>query len=366
MQGEEITIKTRDFDYRVLIGEDLLSEADRFLRHLFPSNRALLISDKNVFPRYGERVLQALAAGKWQVETALIRPGERSKTLGVAKRLYDACFEAGLDRNSPIIALGGGVAGDLAGFVAATFMRGVPLVMLPTSLLAQVDSSVGGKVAVNHPLGKNMIGAFYPPRLVIIDPAALKTLTKRHFRAGAAEVVKYGIVEDSNFFFQLEKNIDRLLSLDSEFLTAAIAASVCSKARVVEKDEYEQDYRRILNFGHTIGHALESATAYRYYLHGEAVLVGMVLAVKLAQKTSFLDNASAGRINRLLTRLKIKKPPAGLTAEKVIVKLEHDKKRRSDDLVFVLPTRIGSAVMAPVNDKKMIAGILETYLGCGD
>lgn len=347
--------------YEILIGEGVLSRLGRYLNE---NEASAVITDQNVERLYGKALDHALKGHR--VCKIVLPPGEESKTLATVEKILSRMLDFGLRRDSRVIALGGGVVGDIGGFSASIYMRGIPYIQVPTTLLAQVDSSVGGKVAVNHPLGKNMIGAFYPPRLVIIDPAALKTLTKRHFRAGAAEVVKYGIVEDSNFFFQLEKNIDRLLSLDSKFLTAAIAASVRSKARVVEKDEYEQDYRRILNFGHTIGHALESATAYRYYLHGEAVLVGMLLAVKLAQKTSFLDNASAERINRLLTRLKIKKPPAGLTAEKVIVKLEHDKKRRSDDLVFVLPTRIGSAVMAPVNDKKMIAGILETYLGCGD
>ncbi len=365
MSGKEIKIKTGGFDYRVLIDEGLPAETGRFLRLLFPSDRALLVSDHNVYSRYGEQVIEALAAEKWRVKTALIRPGERSKSLSGARRLYDACVEAGLDRNSPVIALGGGVVGDLAGFVAATYMRGVPLVMLPTSLLAQVDSSVGGKVAVNHPLGKNMIGAFYPPRLVLIDPLVLKTLSERQFRAGVAEMIKYGIIEDENFFFRLEDNLDRLFKREPTFLAEAVAASVSSKARVVEQDEFERDYRRILNFGHTIGHALEAAAAYRYYLHGEAVLIGMALAVDLAEQLGFLDPATAGRIRRLLGRIKIKKPPAGLTAEQVIGKLEHDKKRRSNDLIFVLPDKIGSAVMVPVSDKKMVTAVVESYLGGG-
>ncbi len=365
MGGREIKIKTGFFDYRVLIEEGLLAETGRLLSLDLAPGRSLLISDHNVFSRYGDQVLHSLAAEKWRVKTALIKPGEGSKTLSGAKRLYESCLEAGLDRGSPVIAMGGGVVGDLAGFVAATFMRGVPLVMLPTSLLAQVDSSVGGKVAVNHPRGKNLIGAIYPPRLVLIDPLVLKSLPARQFRAGMAEVIKYGIIEDSDFFFRLEENLDRLQARDPAFSAEAVASSVRAKARVVEKDEYENDYRRILNFGHTFGHALEAATAYRYYLHGEAVLVGMDLAVKLAQNLSCLDAAAAGRITSLLGRLKLKKPPQGLTAEKVIDKLEHDKKRRSGDLVFVLPERIGSAVMVPVKDTEMIAGIIKAYLESG-
>ncbi len=358
----EIIVRTRGYDYRVLIGDNLLAETGLPLHSISPPGRALLVSDQNVFSHCGERVMCSLAAEKWQVKTALIKPGESSKTLAGAKRLYNACFESRLDRNSPVIALGGGVVGDLAGFTAATYMRGVPLVMLPTSLLAQVDSSVGGKVAVNHPLGKNMIGTIYPPRLVIIDPLVLKTLSPRQFQAGAAEVLKYGIIEDNEFFLWLENNLDLLLDLEPRALADAIAASVRSKARVVEKDEYEQDFRRILNFGHTIGHALEAATSFRYYLHGEAVLIGMKLAVTLAQKLSCLDAESADRISRLLDRLKMKKPPAGLTAVKVIDKLEHDKKRQSEDLYFVLPDRIGSAVIVPVKNKKMITDVVESYL----
>lgn len=362
MARREITVKSTGFTYRVLIEEGVLANLGKSLRLLFPSTKTLLVSDTKVFSLYGDEALKSLKKEMWHVGTFLIKPGERSKTLNTASRLFDAAVETGLDRNSPIIALGGGVVGDLAGFAAATFMRGVPLVMVPTSLLAQVDSSVGGKVAVNHPRGKNIIGAIYPPRLVLIDPPVLKTLPKRQLRAGLAEVIKYGIIESSSFFRLLEKNLDQLLEGDSLLLAEAVERSLQAKARVVEEDEYEKDYRRILNFGHTVGHALEAATAYRYYLHGEAVLAGMSAAVNIAVQLDLLESASAGRIISLIEKIGLKKPPAGLTAEKVIDKLRQDKKRRDNEIIFVLPTAIGTATMVPVNDEQLLRKAVESYL----
>jgi 3-dehydroquinate synthase len=211
MVRHELQVKTKSLTYRVLIEANVLPAIGKALRLLFPATKTLLISDTKVFSLYGETVLQSLAKEEWQVTSALIRPGERSKNLTGASRLYDSAVTAGLDRNSPVIALGGGVVGDMAGFVAATYMRGVPLVMIPTTLLAQVDSSVGGKVAVNHPGGKNLIGAIYPPRLVLVDPLVLNTLPKRQLNAGLVEMIKYGIIENSSFFAWLEDNFDYLL-----------------------------------------------------------------------------------------------------------------------------------------------------------
>jgi len=362
MSGYNLQVKTAGFNYRVLIEENGLSRVGKSLRLLFPSTRTLLISDRTVYKLYGEVVLQSLVEQGWQVEVLSIEPGEQSKTLDQAARLYDAAVEAGLDRNSPVIALGGGVPGDLAGFVAATYLRGVPLVMLPTSLLAQVDSSVGGKVAVNHPRGKNLIGAIYPPGIVIIDPLVLKSLPGDQFQAGLAEVLKYGIVVDSSFFYWLEKHIIELLKAEPSALAGAISGSVKAKAAVVEQDEYENNYRRVLNFGHTIGHALEAATNYNYYLHGEAVLIGMFAAVDMAETLAVLNDKQGGRIRNLLDQILLKKPPAGLTAEAVIDKLRQDKKRREDDLIFVLPKEIGEAAIMPVNDRVLIKEVIENYL----
>ncbi len=354
MSSKEIMVKSSGFAYRVLIENGALGSAGKVLRMLFPSSRALLISDTKVFSLYGEKMLQALAAEKWQVSTLIIRPGERSKNLSGAARIYDAAVSAGLDRNSPVIALGGGVVGDLAGFAASTFLRGVPLVMLPTSLLAQVDSSVGGKVAVNHPRGKNLIGSIYPPRVVMIDPIVLSSLPARQLKAGLAEVLKYGIIVNGDFFTWLESNLADLLRGRTDVMAEAVAASIKAKAGVVEADEFEKDYRRVLNFGHTIGHALEAATGYRYYLHGEAVLLGMVAATKIACEMNLLGAAEAERITQLITRIGLKKASVGLTAAEVIDKLRQDKKRHGDDLIFVLPGAIGKAEITPVKDKALI------------
>lgn len=330
---------------------------------LFPATRALLVSDSKVYSLYGQQVLQALAAEKWQVTVVQIQPGERSKNLTRAARIYDAALDAGLDRNSPVIALGGGVVGDLAGFVAATFMRGLPLVMLPTSLLAQVDSSVGGKVAVNHPRAKNIIGSIYPPRLVMIDPAVLQTLPPRQLKAGLAEVIKYGMIVDGAFFERLENTLPQMLQGNLERLSEAVIASVRAKAQVVGEDEFERDYRRILNFGHTFGHALEAATSYRYYLHGEAVLVGMAAAVSLALSLGLVDVGPAERMLALIKKIGLKKAPSHLTATAVIDKLRQDKKRINEDLIFVLPRQIGLVEMIPVRDVKLIETAIRPYLG---
>lgn len=362
MTGQEIKVKTSGFTYRVIIEKGSLETAGKAGRLLLPSARALLVSDENVYSIYGDRVLKALEMEKWQVSSCQVQPGEQVKTMVSASRLYDAAVDAELDRNSPIIALGGGVIGDLAGFVASTYLRGVPLIMIPTSLLAQVDSSVGGKVAVNHPRGKNLIGSIYPPRLVLIDPEVLETLPRRELLAGLAEVIKYGIIENADFFYWLEKNFNKLLSGDKACLEQAIAESVRAKARVVRADEYENDYRRILNFGHTIGHALEAATSYSYYLHGEAVLVGMEAAVKLALHKGLIKNIEAERIVALLSKMNYKKAPADLTSEMVIDKLRQDKKRRQNDLIFILPAEIGKTVVEAVNDQKLLEDVVGQYL----
>ncbi len=360
---QEINVKAANFTYRVVIEPGGIARLGRDLRLLLPPAKTLLVSDTSVYELYGEIVEKKLRDEGWQVSVALVKPGEKAKSLVNAARLYDQAIRDGLDRNSPLIALGGGVVGDLAGFVAATYLRGVPLVMVPTTLLSQVDSSVGGKVAVNHPRGKNLIGSIYPPRLVLIDPVFLMTLSKRQLKAGLAEVLKYGIISDYQFFDWLELNMDQLLRFNLVLLTDAVAASVRNKAKVVEADEYEKDYRRILNFGHTIGHALEAATAYRHYLHGEAVLSGMYAAVDLAIKMKVLSTEDAGRIDRLLRQIGRRKAPADLTAEAVIDKLRQDKKRLAGEIFFVLPKTIGSATIVAISDRDLICEAVKTVLG---
>ncbi|NLY38101.1 MAG: 3-dehydroquinate synthase [Firmicutes bacterium] len=362
MSEHEIEIKLPGRSYRVLTAAGSLDRAGAALGAVIPPGKALLVSDTRVYSLYGERCLCSLVAGGWQPAVALIRPGERAKSLAGAARLYEAAIEAGLDRGSPIIALGGGVTGDLAGFAAATYLRGVPLVMIPTTLLAQVDSSVGGKVAVNHPRGKNLIGSFHQPHLVIADPAVLATLPLRQLKNGLAEVVKYGMVNDALFFAWLEQNLERAMARDEAILAAAIRRSIEIKAAVVELDERESGYRRILNFGHTIGHALEAAAGFGYYLHGEAVNIGALLAVHLARLLGILEAAAADRLAELPRRLGLKQPPAGMTAAAVLEKLNLDKKRRGGELIFVLPSAVGQAVFQPVADRTLLEKLIGDYL----
>ncbi len=348
--------------YRVYIRENLLDELGPLTGEISDSRKALLVSDTKVYSLFGERCLSSLQRCGRHVSVSLIRPGERSKTLAAAGRLYDAALEAGLDRTSPVIALGGGVVGDLAGFVAATYLRGVPLVAVPTTLLAQVDSSVGGKTAVNHSRGKNLIGAFHQPALVLSDPLSLAMLPIRQLRAGAAEVIKYAIIGDSAFFTWLELNLGRFWRKEPAALAEAVSRSVQAKAAVVEQDERESSYRRILNFGHTLGHALESATAYRHYLHGEAVLIGMAAATELARLQGLLDSGSAGRIQALLRGVGFRKPPAGLPTGLILDKMRYDKKRLGDKLFFILPVAIGSVNLAAEAEGALLQQVICSYL----
>ncbi len=362
LRGREIQVKSLGSTYRIIVQPGILTSSGSLLKSLYPSNKAMLISDTNVYAHYGKDLAVSLSDNNLEIQTVIIKPGERSKTIREAIRLYNRAIKAGLDRNSPIIALGGGVVGDLSGFVASTYLRGVPLVMVPTSLLSQVDSSVGGKVAVNHPAGKNLIGSIYPPDLVLIDPLALATLPERELKSGLAEIIKHGIIEDAVLFDNLENALPLLLDRDIATLAEFIYATVSSKVRVVEEDEFEKGYRRILNFGHTIGHALEAATGYRYYTHGEAVAVGMLAATEIALHLKCIDTKPAVRIKKLIYRLGIKKPPGRLTARQVIGKLNLDKKKLGDDLIFVLPDAPGKAFITAIDDIAVVKRVIHSYL----
>lgn len=318
------------------------------VRKRVTGSRVLVVINPTVRGLWGRGAERSLAEAGLAVHWAEIPDGEEHKTLNTAARLYDRAFEAGLDRNCAVVALGGGVVGDIAGFVAATYLRGVPLVQVPTTLLAQVDSSVGGKVGVNHPQGKNIIGAFYQPVLVLADVGTLRTLPGRELRAGIAEVIKYGVIYDAAFFGWLEENLERLLEGDPEALTYAVEMSCRIKARVVEADETEQGLRQILNYGHTFGHALEALTGYRVYVHGEAVAVGMVAAAKLSVLIGLLDEDAYGRIEQLVRRAGLPADiPADLSFESVLASMERDKKARDGRITFVLPEAIGRVGFYP-------------------
>ncbi|MGD0622659.1 MAG: 3-dehydroquinate synthase [Thermacetogeniaceae bacterium] len=359
---ERLTVDLGERSYQILIGFAELDQLGANLRALNLANRICLVTNTTVGKLYGGRVKSVLADSGYTVSYYEAPDGEGYKTLQSAAAIYDHMVDAGMERGSAVVALGGGVAGDLAGFVAATYMRGVTLIQVPTTLLAQVDSSVGGKVAVNHPRGKNLIGCFYQPRLVFADLQTLRTLPEREIKAGMAEVIKYGVIWDAKFFAFLEQHLERLLGLAPEVLMEAVRRSCAIKAEIVSRDEYEQGLRGILNFGHTIGHALESLTGYKVYRHGEAVAAGMVAAATVAAHRGMLEAADRERLVSLLRRTGL---PVSIPYpdRDILELLPHDKKVRLGKPRFVLPLQIGKVEIC---DGIENGEILSALAACAD
>src|SRR6185503_16831158 len=291
---------------------------------------------------HGEPVTRGLVAAGFEVTEVLLPEGEQAKTLDVLREVWDDLLEAGCDRTSTVVAVGGGAVGDLAGFVAATYMRGVNFVQLPTTLLAQVDASIGGKTAIDHPRAKNLVGAFHQPRLVLVDPAALTTLPEREFRSGLAEVIKHGIVLDADYFADLEKHLVPLLARDIETLTRVVAGSCRLKASVVERDEQEAELRNVLNYGHTIGHAVEAVTGYARWTHGEAVSLGIVAEARLAERLGVAAPETTARQVSLLRAAGLPVAGSGADPAAVVEAMGRDKKARDGRVPFVLAPEIGS------------------------
>jgi len=312
------------------------------LRALAVGSRVALMSAASIMRFHGKTVADSLGEAGFNVTTVDLPEGEAAKTLAVAERCWDALLEAGLDRTSTVVALGGGAVGDVAGFVAGTYMRGVNFVQCPTTVLAQVDASSGGKTAINHPRGKNMIGVFHQPRLVLIDTFTLATLPERDFRSGLAEVVKHGIVLDAAYFEDLETSTAPLLAREETTLERIIGGSCHLKARVVEQDEREAALRAVLNYGHTIGHALEAAGGFTRWTHGEAVSLGIVAEARLAERRGLATGATADRQERLLDRLGLPVRLSGVDADAVVAAIRHDKKARDGQVPFVLAPAIGA------------------------
>ena len=331
--------------YDIVIGHELGASLIDFVRGRRYSRQALLVTDSNVGPLYGEQVAALLAEAGLHPVVYAIPAGESSKTLAIAEKIYTCIIEHGLDRKSPVFALGGGVVGDLAGFVASTYMRGVPFVQLPASLLAQVDSSVGGKVAVDHALGKNLIGSFYQPDAVFIDLDFMKRLPKREIATGLGEIVKYGIIYDALFFGFLEQHPDDVLALAPEATVHMIARSCEIKAAVVSKDEKEAGQRRILNFGHTMAHTIEQETGYVRYNHGEAVAIGMVGAADISRRLGLIDAETQGRVVALIQRLGLPTKAEGCTVDAMYAGIFHDKKTVNGTVHWVLMDGIGRTVV---------------------
>lgn len=339
---KQLKIDLADRSYNILIGRNLLPRLGDHLSHLKSARRALVVTNPAINPLYGKAVSEGLQSAGLAVECVEIPEGETHKTLQDAQTVYNHLIANQYDRNTLLVALGGGVIGDLTGFVAATFLRGVSYIQVPTTLLSQVDSSVGGKTAVNHPQGKNLIGAFYQPRLVAIDLDTLSSLPADEFRAGMAEVIKYGVIADPQLFAFLEKNSEKILAKDTECLAAIIETSCAIKARVVEQDERESSYRMILNFGHTLGHAIEALTHYSRYKHGEAVAIGMVYAAKLSRQ---LGHCSADVVGQIAAQVERFGLPSGLpefSAADYIKTLYWDKRVHDKNIRFILVKDIGT------------------------
>lgn len=327
--------------YDITIGTGLDEELEEYTRAQRFSSKGLVVTDSNVGKIYTERVSAALQKAGVDVEFFTVQAGETSKSLEVAEKIYTRAIERGLDRHSPIFALGGGVVGDLTGFVAATYMRGVPFVQIATSLLAQVDSSVGGKVAVNHRLGKNMIGAFYQPKFVMIDLSFIETLPKREIYTGLGEIIKYGAIYDEAFFRYLEENTEKIQALAEASLEHIIGRSCEIKAEVVTQDEKENGLRRILNFGHTMAHAIEKETNYLRYNHGEAVAIGMCGAAYISREMGLLSEDDTERIVNLIKSLNLPTKADHCREEAIFESTLHDKKTVNGVVHWVLLDKIG-------------------------
>jgi 3-dehydroquinate synthase len=328
--------------YDIEIGSGNLREAARLCDAEADDAQTVIITDSNVAEHYVDPVVESLEELGCDVSVLEIDPGEPSKAPEVATELWEEMLDHGADRKTVVVALGGGVVGDLAGFVAATFSRGLRFVQIPTTLLAQVDSSVGGKVGVNLTGGKNLVGAFWQPRGVLIDVAALNTLPDREYRAGLAEVVKYGVIQDADFFAYLENNIAKVNARDAETLTYIVQRCCRLKADVVEQDEREETgLRAILNYGHTFCHALEAATGYEQLLHGEGVAIGMMCAARLAERMGRVDAAFVERQRKLLAAFKLPLEMPAIDRDELVELMYRDKKVDRGKLRFVLPTRMG-------------------------
>lgn len=356
----ELWVDLKERGYPILVEAGL-----RKKKEIYPEGdgrKILIISDEQVAPLYGQEVKETLEEKGWIPSSYLIPPGEESKNLEEVEKIYHLLITHDFDRTAAILALGGGVVGDLAGFVSSTYLRGISFYQVPTTLLAMVDSSVGGKVGVNHPLGKNLIGSFYQPRKVIMDIETLKTLPQREFRSGLAEAIKYGMIWDTDFFSFYEEHIAELLQLQEEPLIHVIHKSCAIKAQVVSRDEREEGIRAILNYGHTLGHALEAATHYRRFLHGEAVSLGISFVLEMALGLEMIDSRLVKRQRSLLKRAGLPIHICDISYQDILKHIYHDKKRVKGVLRFVVPVQMGKVEQVNISDEVLLKALIR-FLG---
>ncbi len=344
--------------YPILIGPNLLAQPDLILPYI-RSSQVAIVSNTTVAPLYMSKVAEPLRQAGKSVLEIVLPDGEEFKTWETLNLIFDALLRARCERKVTLIALGGGVIGDMTGFAAASYQRGVPFIQIPTTLLSQVDSSVGGKTGINHPLGKNMIGAFYQPRIVLADMSTLETLPDREYSAGLAEVIKYGLLGDSEFFDWLEQNMPALLARDTATLEYAVHRSCWNKAKIVAEDERESGVRALLNLGHTFGHAIEAGMGYGVWLHGEAVAAGMAMAADLSCRMGWLSAEELARTLALLQAAKLPVNGARLGAQRYIELMSSDKKVEAGTIRFVLLKRIGEAVMHANVEAGLLQQVLE-------
>ena len=354
-----LTVNLAERSYPIYIGSQLYTRDELFEEDL-RSNKVVVVTNEVVAPLYLPALRARLQAKGVQCVEIVLPDGEGSKSWSTLNTIFDALLSNRCERKTPLIALGGGVIGDLTGFAAATYQRGVPFIQIPTTLLSQVDSAVGGKTAINHPMGKNMIGAFYQPQRVLADIDTLRTLPQRELAAGLAEVIKYGFIRDATFLTWLEDHIDALNALEPESLAFAVERSCWNKAQVVGEDERETAGRALLNFGHTFGHAIEAGMGYGVWLHGEAVAAGMVMAARLSQKLGFITQHEVQRLVDILQRAKLPVAAPALGVERYLEYMGHDKKVQAGRVHFILLRSLGEAFMTNTYEEAALYEVLRT------
>jgi 3-dehydroquinate synthase len=354
-----LQVELGDRSYPIYIGSGILGQTELYARHI-KARQVLVVTNETVAPLYLDVVLENIRSFK--VEKVILPDGEQHKSLDVLNQIFDTLLGKKFGRSATVIALGGGVVGDMGGFAAACYQRGIAFIQIPTTLLAQVDSSVGGKTGVNHPLGKNMIGAFHQPQCVIADTDVLDTLDDRQLSAGLAEIIKYGLIRDTGFFGWLEGNMDALLARNKKALAFAIERSCKNKAEVVAEDETESGVRATLNLGHTFGHAIETGMGYGEYLHGEAVAIGTCQAADLSKRKGWLSDGDVQRIVTLFKRARLPvNPPDSLSPERFLQLMSVDKKNVDGEIRLILLKAIGLATLPVGVDEKLLRTTLESY-----
>ena len=351
-----VNVDLGDRSYPIIIDTDIIYRIDMYRQHIGGRN-VLIVCDENTQQHYLQPLVECLA--EFNTSSVCLPAGEAHKNLDTVNLIFDHLLKQNFDRNCTLLALGGGVVGDICGFAAATYQRGVSFIQVPTTLLAQVDSSVGGKTGVNHALGKNMIGAFHQPKCVIADMDTLRTLPDREFKAGLAEVIKYGLIDDAEFFSWIKQQLPKLLQLDADALSEAVRRSCESKARIVAADEREQGQRALLNLGHTFGHAIETASGYGMWLHGEAIAAGMCMAARFSASHGYMESGKVGEIEAVFRDANLPtEPPDSMTARQCYDLMRRDKKVKDDVLTLVLMKDIGESFLSKGYEHNRLSSFL--------